>query len=418
MKISCPTCATSYSLPDEAVGPDGRDVRCNRCGMIWRVDREEAEAIEVAVPEAKVAAAGGRAIPAARTAPPVPAPTQDDVPAGDAEEPMNQADLDALFDGPGDDADSEPMDQAALDALFDEPVAPDAAGDDSAEMNQDDLDALFDAPAQADGSAEMDQAGLDALFDGPGGADDAAGEDEEDGELDMAALMATIDEASKASDDDPGAGEDAADGADGAPFAGVSVPAEAKGAGEEPPHDIESLAKPRRRPRLKRSREMGRRASAAMAAKALTFGKFGGIISFVIVVSVIVALIVKREDIVRKVPDLGGLYAAIGFEVNLRGLEFRDIRVSREFDKGTTILIVEGAIENVSYGERTVPKIRFGLRGQRGEEIYAWAIDPDKTVIQAGETIPFTSRLTEPPLQTQSMQVRFTDVQIGRTAQR
>ncbi|MBB4303583.1 putative Zn finger-like uncharacterized protein [Rhodobium orientis] len=415
MKISCPTCATSYSLPDEAVGPDGRDVRCNRCGMIWRVDREEPEAIEVAMPEAKVAAAGGGGASAARPAAKAPA-AKKEVAADAPEGPMNQADLDALFDGPGDEDASEPMDQAALDALFDEPAAGDASGDDSAEMNQADLDALFDEPVAADGSAEMDQAGLDALFDGPGASDDAG--DDENGELDMAALMATIDEASKASDDDPAPDEDLGPTADGAPFAGVSMPAAAKDTDEEPPHDIESLAKPRRRPRLKRSREMGRRASAAMAAKALAFGKFGGIVSFVVVVSVILALIVKREDIVRKVPDLGGLYAAIGFEVNLRGLEFRDIRVSREFDNGATILIVDGAIENVSYGERTVPKIRFGLRGQRGEEIYAWAIDPDKTVIQAGETIPFTSRLTEPPLQTQSMQVRFTDVQIGRTARR
>jgi predicted Zn finger-like uncharacterized protein len=35
MKITCPTCETSYALADGALGATGRKVRCTRCGTMW-----------------------------------------------------------------------------------------------------------------------------------------------------------------------------------------------------------------------------------------------------------------------------------------------------------------------------------------------------------------------------------------------
>lgn len=35
MRITCPSCDTSYNLPDGAIGPNGRSVKCKRCATVW-----------------------------------------------------------------------------------------------------------------------------------------------------------------------------------------------------------------------------------------------------------------------------------------------------------------------------------------------------------------------------------------------
>lgn len=41
MILTCPSCATSYFTPNEAIGPGGRTVRCKECKHTWRATLDE-----------------------------------------------------------------------------------------------------------------------------------------------------------------------------------------------------------------------------------------------------------------------------------------------------------------------------------------------------------------------------------------
>lgn len=49
MILTCPSCATSYFTPDEAIGPNGRRVRCRSCSRVWHATLVE-EPLELSEP--------------------------------------------------------------------------------------------------------------------------------------------------------------------------------------------------------------------------------------------------------------------------------------------------------------------------------------------------------------------------------
>ncbi|WP_271163865.1 MJ0042-type zinc finger domain-containing protein [Brevundimonas intermedia] len=53
MILTCPACATSYFIPDDAMGANGRKVRCKSCGEVWRATSDEPLELNVA-PEPRV----------------------------------------------------------------------------------------------------------------------------------------------------------------------------------------------------------------------------------------------------------------------------------------------------------------------------------------------------------------------------
>jgi predicted Zn finger-like uncharacterized protein len=127
----------------------------------------------------------------------------------------------------------------------------------------------------------------------------------------------------------------------------------------------------------------------------------------IVLAALVVGALGSRASIVRAVPDLAGFYAAIGLPVNLRGLEFRNVRTMKEVHDGIPVLIIEGEIANVTRGTADVPRLRFAVSNADEKELYAWTSLLPRPTLSSGESVTFRSRLASPPAEGDRVVVRF-----------
>ena len=129
--------------------------------------------------------------------------------------------------------------------------------------------------------------------------------------------------------------------------------------------------------------------------------------AILLLLAINIGLIAFRADIVRLFPQTASVYAAIGFEVNLRGLVFTDIVTRKDTQDGTSMLVVEGVIKSTSKRDITLPRLRFAIRNAKGHEIYSWTALPARNTLAPGASVPFRSRLASPPPEAHAVLVRF-----------
>jgi predicted Zn finger-like uncharacterized protein len=123
--------------------------------------------------------------------------------------------------------------------------------------------------------------------------------------------------------------------------------------------------------------------------------------------ALILALMVWRADVVRLLPQTATFYKMVGMEVNLRGLAFKDIKVTNETVDGKPVLVIEGTIVGQTKNPVELPRLRFSVRDAQGAEIYAWNAVLEQPVLHPGERAYFKSRLASPPPEGRNIDVRF-----------
>jgi hypothetical protein len=123
--------------------------------------------------------------------------------------------------------------------------------------------------------------------------------------------------------------------------------------------------------------------------------------------ALVLALVIWRGDMVRLLPQTAAFYKMVGLEVNLRGLAFKDVKLSSETVDGKQVLVIEGVIVGQSKKPLDIPRLRFAVRDAQGAEIYAWNTVLEQTVLQPGERAFFRSRLASPPPEGRNIDVRF-----------
>jgi hypothetical protein len=119
------------------------------------------------------------------------------------------------------------------------------------------------------------------------------------------------------------------------------------------------------------------------------------------------ALLIWPADVVRLLPQTASFYKMVGLEVNLRGVLFKDVKVTTETVDGKPVLVVEGTIVGESRKPVDLPRLRFSIRDAQGAEIYAWNTVLDQPVLNPGERAWFKSRLASPPPEGRNIDIRF-----------
>ena len=180
------------------------------------------------------------------------------------------------------------------------------------------------------------------------------------------------------------------------PSISAEWPADGEGVREPNRRDEAKAARPRRSllRRLKPSFSFGL-PSVSLATVCAAMG------------ALVVALLIWRNDVVRLLPQTAAFYNMVGLEVNLRGLSFKDVKVSSENVEGKQVLVIEGVIVGQAKKPVELPRLRFSVRDAQGAEIYAWNAVLEQAVLKPGEKAWFKSRLASPPPEGRNIDVRF-----------
>jgi hypothetical protein len=127
-----------------------------------------------------------------------------------------------------------------------------------------------------------------------------------------------------------------------------------------------------------------------------------------IVLSPFMAAATLPETVVAAAPISIKAYEALGYDINIYGLEVRGIEREHVVMDKQRILSVKGHIANVDGNLRKIPWLRFALLGPSGEELYTWTLDTStKPALQPGESTSFVTRISAPPEAAQNLQIRF-----------
>ena len=123
--------------------------------------------------------------------------------------------------------------------------------------------------------------------------------------------------------------------------------------------------------------------------------------------ALVLALVIWRGEMVRLLPQTASFYKLVGLDVNLRGLMFKDVKISSESVDGKPVLVIEGVITAETRKAVELPRLRFSVRDAQGAEIYAWNAVLEQPILKPGETAWFKSRLASPPPEGRNIDVRF-----------
>ncbi|MGQ7791701.1 hypothetical protein ACUN0C_04750 [Faunimonas sp. B44] len=119
-------------------------------------------------------------------------------------------------------------------------------------------------------------------------------------------------------------------------------------------------------------------------------------------------MLLARPALVGILPDLAGLYGAIGLPVNLDGLEMRAVSSERaRTGSSADQIVVRGTIANPGGRERTVAGVVVTVRDTGRDPILARSFDAPIKHLAAGRSAAFEFSVDDVPRQAHDVVLRF-----------
>ncbi|WP_374329566.1 hypothetical protein [Aestuariivirga sp.] len=126
-----------------------------------------------------------------------------------------------------------------------------------------------------------------------------------------------------------------------------------------------------------------------------------------LVLSPLAGALACPEQVVAALPASIRFFDWIGRDVNIYGLEIRQVDLEHLIVDGRRVIAVKGEITNVSSSARKIPWLRFGLHAKDNAEVYHWTLDTEVRPLKPGESTSFVTRLASPPEAARNLEIRF-----------
>ena len=149
------------------------------------------------------------------------------------------------------------------------------------------------------------------------------------------------------------------------------------------------------------------RAAPPAPPKPARRGRSLNVIASALALAFLVGAVVGREAAVAAVPDLAGLYAAIGLPVNLRGLEIGSVSGARRVTGQAIRLTVSGQVTNVGAKTRDVPALVISLYDEEDRKLGEEQVAAPVPSLGAGAAVRFVVDLERAPREASTVRVRF-----------
>ncbi len=111
----------------------------------------------------------------------------------------------------------------------------------------------------------------------------------------------------------------------------------------------------------------------------------------------ITSIWIFRDGVVRIWPNTASVFAFFGAKTNIYGLEIQRLTAVRKMHGGSSVLEINGDVQNISKTGQSVSFLNFQLFDKDNKPVFSWRLQMAPGQIESGKALPFTTEVRDPP---------------------